>query len=145
MQKLELHKSTAADFGQLPEPHRLVKSNSFRGVVRGQFNLPHMAVSVQYGLQERRADAFSLMLREHQNILNEHDGFSITHSTNNAKKLIAIISRQCQHGIFKALFQHLGMVGVSSPAYTLIEMQDLRFAISTILSDFHISNLQLNC
>ena len=102
-----------------------------------------MAVSIQYGLQKCGADAFPLVLREHQDILYKHDGMPITHGTNDAQKLIALVSGKGQHGATKALSQQIRVVGVGSPAYTRIQAQDLCFVVSAVFSNFQISNLQL--
>lgn len=48
-------------------------------------------------LQERRANAFPLMLREYQNVLHEYDGMPITNGTNDTQKLIVLVSSKGQH------------------------------------------------
>ena len=100
---LDFHKSTAADFGHFPKAHRQIKCNGLRRIIRCKFYLAHMAELVQNCPQESRSDALSLMLWEYQDILHKHDGIAIANSSDDAKKLIAIVSRQRQQGISKSI------------------------------------------
>lgn len=88
------HKPAATHFGQLAKAHGLVKGNGFRRVIRCQFNLAYMAVSIQNGLQEQGTNAFALVLWMHQNILHKHDGISIAHGADDACKPFSFVGCQ---------------------------------------------------
>lgn len=70
---LYLYKCTAVNLRHFPEALRLVKRNCFRGIIRHQLELTHMTVFFQNRPQECGANTVSLIFREYQNVLYEHD------------------------------------------------------------------------
>ena len=95
-------------FGHFLKAHGAIERNGFRGVVRCQLNLTHMAVPIQNRLQQRRADPRALMFREYQNVLNKHDGITVTHDTDNAQQLFIFVGCQNQQRVLETLCKTAG-------------------------------------
>ena len=88
-------------------------------------------LQVQYDLKERE-----LMLGEHQNVLNEHDGLPVPYRAENAQKFLSLIGGEGEKGVCKPRFQRLGLVGVRRPAHAGVEREDFFLVVDGIVFDY---------
>ena len=88
------YECAAANFGHFPKPQRFVKGNIGGNIIRRKLNLPHVTESFQHSLHQLGADALPLMLRKHQNVLDQHDGMAVANGTDDAQQRLSIVSAE---------------------------------------------------
>ena len=131
------YKTDTSGFRHFPESHGTVKGNGFRIVICYKFNLAYHTVSRQDFLKKCGTDSFSLILRKNQNILYENNGVAISHSSNDTDQSFSFIRSQRQQRIFKSFAQYFGRSGIGCPPDACVKVQNVRFSVYFICSDFH--------
>ncbi len=95
--------------------HTFVKRSCFWSIIRCQFNLSDIMVSIQDCLQQRCPNPLPLICWKNQNILNKHYCVSIANNSDYSLQFIATISGKYQQRIFKSHFQFFRIGCVGSP------------------------------
>lgn len=85
-------------------------------MVCNKFNLTHSGKPVEQGLKQSGTDAFPLLFRIYQKILNKYDRGAVAHRTKDSQKIPAFIGCQNQQGMFISFPEGSGIFRVCSPS-----------------------------
>ena len=131
------HESAAAEGGEVGEAEGFVKGYGFGCVVRGQQELPDVGIAVEHGLEQRCADALTLLLRGNEKVLHENDGGAVADSAYEPDQLSVLIRCQNEQRVLKAALQRGQILCVGRPADGGIQGLDLVFLVFFIFFDLH--------
>ena len=131
------HESAAAEGGEVGEAEGFVKGYGFGRVVRYQQELPDIGVAAKHGLEQRRADALTLLLRGNEKVLHENDGGTVADSAYEPDQLSVLIRCQNEQRVLKAALQRGQILCVGRPADGGIQGLDLVFLVFFIFFDLH--------
>ena len=131
------HEPAAAEFGEVGEAEGFVKGYGFRRIVRGQQELPDIGIAVKHGLEQRCADALTLLLRGNEKVLHENDGSAVADDPDEPDQHVVLIRRQNEQRVLKAALQRGQILCVGRPADGGIQRPDLVFFVCFVFFDLH--------
>lgn len=119
---LRSHEPAATQLRELRKALRTVEGLGLGGVVRRQLQLSHLGKAAADLLQQLRADALTLAVRQDQKVLYQHDGLPVADGADKPQQAaVLVIGGQGQQGMGKALPQRLWVVGIGRSAHAGVQ------------------------